>query len=158
MGDQWFAERKANVSKKNRQPKLISHLQVFLFHFLFRCLYNLSRMHDGQLQTFQVSRFQDLFHSLTSWQLISHAFSKIQTPKYSGAVGFVSKLDIYRWRAQPQPFPHPPPKKNAKRSRLITFFQPTASYSCHQMCGLPVSLVSRRRQQNIEITKRKSQN
>ena len=24
MGDLWFAERKANVSKKNRQPKLIS--------------------------------------------------------------------------------------------------------------------------------------
>ena len=28
-----------------------------------------------------VSRFQDLSHALTSWQLISHAFSKRQTPK-----------------------------------------------------------------------------
>ena len=45
MGDLWFAERKANVSEKNRQPKLTS--AIFLFHFLFHCLYNLSSMHDG---------------------------------------------------------------------------------------------------------------
>ena len=34
--------------------------------------------------------------SHTNWQLISHAFSKIQAPKYFGAVKFVSKLDINR--------------------------------------------------------------
>ena len=40
-----------------------------------------------------VSRLKDLSHALTSWQLISHAFSKSQT---FGAVAFALKLDINR--------------------------------------------------------------
>ena len=35
-------------------------------------------------------------HAVTSWQLISHAFSKSQTPKKYGAVRSVPKLDISR--------------------------------------------------------------
>ena len=35
----------------------------------------------------------NLSHALTSWQLVSHAFSKSPTPKNLGTIGFVSKLD-----------------------------------------------------------------
>ena len=45
MGDLWFAELKANVPKRNREPKLTS--ARILFHLLFHCSYNLSSMHDG---------------------------------------------------------------------------------------------------------------
>ena len=67
-----------------------------------------------------VSRFHDQPNALTSWQLISHAFLKSQTPKSLEfcSRGFVSKLDINRRPAQS--------KENAQRSRLITFFWPTA--------------------------------
>ena len=41
-----------------------------------------------------VWRFHNLFHALTSLELISHTFSKSQTPKRFGVVGFVSKSDI----------------------------------------------------------------
>ena len=42
-----------------------------------------------------VSRFQDLSNALMSWQLISHAFSKSQTPKIWGLQGsFPSQISI----------------------------------------------------------------
>ena len=95
MGDLWFAGRKANVSKKNRQPKLISAC-IFISLSIPMCV-QLVKYARWLVTDFpSLTIFKDLFHSLTNWQLICHAFSKIQTPKYSGAVGFVSKLDINR--------------------------------------------------------------
>ena len=43
-----------------------------------------------------VSLLKDLSHALTSWQQISHAFSKSQTAKPLRALGFAFKLDINR--------------------------------------------------------------
>ena len=55
----------------------------------FRTSLLLNSVHD--------SRLHDLSHALTSWQMITHAFSKSQNlKKIFGAVGFVSKLDINR--------------------------------------------------------------
>ena len=94
MGDLWFAERMANVSKKNRQPKLIS-ARIFISLSIPMCV-QLVKYVRWLVTDFPSLTILGPVHSQTNWQLISHAFSKIQTSKYFGAVGFVSKLDMNR--------------------------------------------------------------
>ena len=75
---------------------------------------------------------------------------KSQTPRNFGAVGFVSKKDINRKTAQPKENGH---RISSNPTILLAY---RATCRCHQMWRFTVSLVSRWRQQSIEITKPKS--
>ena len=73
----------------------------------------------------------------------------ILTCRLSKSVAFcIASVNFEPWKVN-----HSPKKFGLQ---LITFFKPLVTCYCHQMCRLPLSLVSKWHPQNIEITKPKS--
>ena len=72
-----------------------------------------------------------------------HALTKSPTPKeFWSCRVYISKLDINTQPAQS--------KKIAQQSHLITFFQPTATCSYHQMCRLSCFKMATNKTQKLQ--------
>ena len=85
----WNNTKQIFVWTGNKEVQYTSLTNVLLCCCLFADLPSLTTLS-------WVSRFHDLYHALTNWQLISHAFPKSQTPKKFVRVAFDYILLAYR--------------------------------------------------------------